>query len=87
MYGFFWTDCPGASLVLVTTAGLELYNVLASRNGLQLTDAKRQAVSWYRHTHQSRVVLLASGDRCTKISGELVLLGDRPLKTGHCILS
>ncbi|BBM97276.1 regulator of MON1-CCZ1 complex [Marchantia polymorpha subsp. ruderalis] len=67
--GLFWTDCPTCDLVLVTSSGLELYSLYLGRNGLKLLEAKRSNVSWYVYTHESRLVLLASGMQCKTLSG------------------
>ncbi|KAG6541704.1 hypothetical protein Mapa_016969 [Marchantia paleacea] len=67
--GLFWSDCPTCDLVLVTSSGLELYSLYLGRNGLKLLEAKRSNVSWYVYTHESRLVLLASGMQCKTLSG------------------
>ncbi|KAJ7568420.1 hypothetical protein O6H91_01G032200 [Diphasiastrum complanatum] len=67
--GFFWTDCPSRDIVFVTTSGLEIYSLYLGRNGLKLVDSKRLNVSWYVYTHDSRLVLLASGMQCKDLFG------------------
>eukprot|EP00249_Psilotum_nudum_P017993 c26590_g1_i1 orf=421-2790(+) len=67
--GFFWTDCPTCNLVFVTTGGLELYALQLEMTSLKLVDARRLNVSWYIYTHESRLVLLASGMQCKTLSG------------------
>ncbi|KAG0595682.1 hypothetical protein M758_UG188000 [Ceratodon purpureus] len=67
--GFFWTDCPFCDIVFVTTSGLEMYILYLSKNGLKLVEYKNANVSWYVYTHESRLVLLASGMQCKTLSG------------------
>eukprot|EP00250_Pteridium_aquilinum_P017009 c23410_g1_i1 orf=450-2681(-) len=59
--GFFWTDCPTCDIVYVTSSGLELYSLAPGLDALKLVDVKPSQVSWYLYTHESRLVLLASG--------------------------
>jgi len=67
--GFFWTDCPACDIVFVTTSGLEMYTLYLSKSGLKLVEHKKANVSWYVYTHESRLVLLASGMQCKTLSG------------------
>ncbi|KAL3700935.1 hypothetical protein R1sor_018957 [Riccia sorocarpa] len=67
--GLFWSDCPTCDLVLVTSSGLELYSLYHGGHGLKLVEVKRSSVSWYVYTHESRLVLLASGMQCKTLSG------------------
>ncbi|KAG0572838.1 hypothetical protein KC19_VG128700 [Ceratodon purpureus] len=67
--GFFWTDCPSCDVVFVTTSGLEMYILYLSKNGLKLAEYKKANVSWYVYTHESRLVLLASGMQCKTLFG------------------
>ncbi|KAL2650621.1 hypothetical protein R1flu_018749 [Riccia fluitans] len=67
--GLFWSDCPTCDLVLVTSSGLEMYSLYHGGNGLKLVEFKRSSVSWYVYTHESRLVLLASGMQCKTLSG------------------
>uniref|UniRef100_A0A7I4FSE8 Regulator of MON1-CCZ1 complex N-terminal domain-containing protein n=1 Tax=Physcomitrium patens TaxID=3218 RepID=A0A7I4FSE8_PHYPA len=69
IFGFFWTDCPACDIVFVTTSGLEMYTLYLSKNGLKLVEYKKTHVSWYVYTHESRLVLLASGMQCKTLSG------------------
>lgn len=62
--GFFWTDCPTCDIVYVTSSGLELYSLAPGLDALKLVDVKLSQVSWYLYTHESRLVLLASGTQC-----------------------
>ncbi|MCO5595333.1 hypothetical protein L7F22_049375 [Adiantum nelumboides] len=62
--GFFWTDCPTCDIVFVTSGGLELYSLASRLDSLKLVDVKPSQVSWFLYTHESRLVLLASGVQC-----------------------
>lgn len=62
--GFFWSDCPTCDVVFVTSGGLELYSLSSRLDSLKLVDVKPCQVSWYLYTHESRLVLLASGVQC-----------------------
>jgi hypothetical protein len=55
--------------VFITSSGLELYIISYDRNALRYVEAKRSTVSWYVYTHESRLVLLASGMQCKTLSG------------------
>lgn len=50
-------------------SGLEMYTLYLSKNGLKLVEYKKANVSWYVYTHESRLVLLASGMQCKTLSG------------------
>ncbi|CAN6459495.1 unnamed protein product [Victoria cruziana] len=67
--GFFWTDCPACDVVFIKTSGLDLYACELESNILRLVEAKRLYVSWYVYTHESRLVLLASGMQCKSLTG------------------
>ncbi|XP_011005300.1 PREDICTED: uncharacterized protein C18orf8-like isoform X1 [Populus euphratica] len=67
--GFFWTDCPRCHFVLVKTSGLDLLVFDAESKSFQLVDTRKSNVSWYVYTHESRLVLLASGMQCKTFSG------------------
>ncbi|XP_057836704.2 uncharacterized protein LOC131046892 isoform X2 [Cryptomeria japonica] len=67
--GFFWTDCPSCDIVIVKTSGLDLYSLQFELNGLKFVETKRFNVSWYVYTHESRLVLLASGMQCKTLTG------------------
>ncbi|KAG0456669.1 hypothetical protein HPP92_024457 [Vanilla planifolia] len=67
--GFFWTDCPSCDIIFVKTSGIDLLSYEAELNTLRLVEAKRFNVSWYVYTHESRMVLLASGMQCTTFFG------------------
>ncbi|KAJ6923823.1 hypothetical protein NC652_017212 [Populus alba x Populus x berolinensis] len=67
--GFFWTDCPRCHFVLVKTSGLDLLACDAESKSFQLVDTRKLNVSWYVYTHESRLVLLASGMQCKTFSG------------------
>lgn len=67
--GFFWTDCPSCDIIFIKTSGIDLFSYESELNTLRLVDAKRFSVSWYVYTHESRMLLLASGMQCTIFSG------------------
>lgn len=67
--GFFWSDCPSCDIILIKTSGIDLLLYDAELNTLRLVEAKRFNVSWYVYTHESRMVLLASGMQCTTFYG------------------
>ncbi|PIN07171.1 hypothetical protein CDL12_20262 [Handroanthus impetiginosus] len=67
--GFFWTDCLTCDIVFVKTSGLELYSYNAESRSLHLVETKKLNISWYIYTHESRLVLLASGMQCKSFTG------------------
>uniref|UniRef100_A0A5B6ZLY4 Uncharacterized protein n=1 Tax=Davidia involucrata TaxID=16924 RepID=A0A5B6ZLY4_DAVIN len=67
--GFFWTDCPTCDVVFVKTSGLDLFSYNSDLKSLHLVETKRFNVSWYVYTHESRLVLLASGMQCKNFTG------------------
>ncbi|XP_061346358.1 uncharacterized protein LOC133292005 isoform X2 [Gastrolobium bilobum] len=67
--GFFWTDSQRCDIVLVKTSGLDLYAYNSESKSLQLVETKKLNVSWYVYTHESRLVLLASGMQCKTFHG------------------
>ncbi|KAF2307742.1 hypothetical protein GH714_031376 [Hevea brasiliensis] len=67
--GFFWTDCPLCDFVLVKTSGLDLLACDYESKLLDLVETRRLNVSWYVYTHESRLVLLASGMQCKTFTG------------------
>ncbi|PSS13777.1 Colon cancer-associated Mic1-like protein [Actinidia chinensis var. chinensis] len=67
--GFFWTDCPTCDIVFVKTSGLDLFFLDSELMSLHLVETKRFNVSWYVYTHESRLVLLASGMQCKSFTG------------------
>ncbi|KAL1559602.1 regulator of MON1-CCZ1 complex-like isoform X1 [Salvia divinorum] len=67
--GFFWTDCPTCDIVFVKTSGLDLYSYGTESRNLQLVQTKKLSISWYIYTHESRLVLLASGMQCKSFTG------------------
>ncbi|XP_027925816.1 regulator of MON1-CCZ1 complex isoform X2 [Vigna unguiculata] len=67
--GFFWTDSHQCDIVLVKTSGLDLYAYNSESKSLQLVQTKKLNVSWYVYTHESRLVLLASGMQCKTFHG------------------
>ncbi|KAL7138634.1 hypothetical protein ABFS83_10G177200 [Erythranthe nasuta] len=67
--GFFWTDCPNYDIVFVKTSGLEFYSYNTESKFLHLVETKKMNISWYIYTHESRLVLLASGMQCKSFTG------------------
>lgn len=67
--GFFWTDCPFCDIVFVKTSGLDLFAYNSESKSLHLVDTRKLNVSWYVYTHESRLVLLASGMQCKTFNG------------------
>ncbi|XP_062166239.1 uncharacterized protein LOC133872682 [Alnus glutinosa] len=59
--GFFWTDCPFCDIVFVKTSGLDMFAYNSESKSLHVVETRRLNVSWYVYTHESRLVLLASG--------------------------
>ncbi|KAG8091359.1 hypothetical protein GUJ93_ZPchr0012g21692 [Zizania palustris] len=69
LLGFFWTDCPTYDVIFVKTSGLDLLAYEPQSNALRLVDSKKFNVSWYLYTHESRLIVLASGMQCTLFTG------------------
>jgi hypothetical protein len=67
--GFFWTDCPTCDVILVKTSGLDLLAYEPQSHAFRLVESKKFNVSWYLYTHESRLILLASGMQCTMFTG------------------
>lgn len=67
--GFFWTDCPTCDIVIVKTSGLDMFSYDSELKSLHLVETKKLNVSWYVYTHESRLVLLASGMQCKSFTG------------------
>ncbi|PRQ44424.1 putative colon cancer-associated Mic1, WD40/YVTN repeat-like-containing domain-containing protein [Rosa chinensis] len=67
--GFFWTDCPLCDIVFVKTSGLDLFAYNSESKSLQLVETRKLNVNWYVYTHESRLVLLASGMQCKTFTG------------------
>ncbi|CAM0878106.1 unnamed protein product [Alopecurus aequalis] len=67
--GFFWTDCPTCDVIIIKTSGLDLLVYEPQSNALRLVESKKFNVIWYLYTHESRLLLLASGMQCTLFTG------------------
>ncbi|XP_057546117.1 uncharacterized protein LOC130825093 [Amaranthus tricolor] len=67
--GFFWTDCPSCNFIIVKTSGMDFLAYDSESQNIQLIKSKRVNVSWYIYTHESRLVLLASGMQCKSFIG------------------
>ncbi|XP_045799110.1 uncharacterized protein LOC123893218 [Trifolium pratense] len=67
--GFFWTDSQQCDIVIVKTKGLDLCAYKSGSKSLELVETKKLNVSWYVYTHESRLVLLASGMQCKTFHG------------------
>ncbi|GAX83533.1 hypothetical protein CEUSTIGMA_g10958.t1 [Chlamydomonas eustigma] len=71
LLGFFFTESPGADVVLVSKSGLELCEYVAKRRGLRgreklkptasLGSGTATGVTWYTWTHETRCCLVAMG--------------------------
>ncbi|CAH2053966.1 unnamed protein product [Thlaspi arvense] len=66
--GFFWSDSPLCDLAIVKTSGMDLFACDSMLN-LRLVETKKVNVNWYIYTHETRLVLLASGLQCKTITG------------------
>lgn len=68
--GFFWTTVPGLDFAIITSGGLETFVVSMRESRLRpVGSRKKTPVSWYVYTHETRLVLLASGPQCTHLTG------------------
>lgn len=67
--GFFWTDCPICDVIIVKTSGLDLLAYEPQFHAFRSVESKKFNVSWYIYTHESRLILLASGMQCTMFTG------------------
>ncbi|KAJ9554827.1 hypothetical protein OSB04_009441 [Centaurea solstitialis] len=67
--GFFWTDCAVCDIVFVKTSGLDLYTYVPELKSLDLVETKKMNVSWYIYTHESRLIVIASGMQCKSFTG------------------
>lgn len=66
--------CSSSELYLYNKAvydcsGLELYSYNTESRFLRLVETKKMNISWYIYTHESRLVLLASGMQCKSFTG------------------
>nr|VDD46699.1 unnamed protein product [Brassica oleracea] len=66
--GFFWSDSPLCDLAIVKTSGMDLFACDSMLN-LCLVETKKVNVNWYIYTHETRLVLLASGLQCKTVTG------------------
>ncbi|XP_010520011.1 PREDICTED: uncharacterized protein C18orf8 [Tarenaya hassleriana] len=67
--GFLWSDCPLCDIAIVKTSGLDLFVCDSTSMTLRLVETKKQNVSWFIYTHETRLVLLASGVQCKTFTG------------------
>ncbi|XP_010486883.1 PREDICTED: uncharacterized protein C18orf8-like isoform X3 [Camelina sativa] len=67
--GFFWSDSPLCDLAIVKTSGMDLFACDSMLNSLRLVETKKANVNWYIYTHETRLVLLASGLQCKIFNG------------------
>lgn len=67
--GFFWTDCPTCDVIIIKTSGLDLLVYEPQSNALRLVESKKINIIWYLYTHESRLLLLASGMQCNMFTG------------------
>eukprot|EP00873_Tetraselmis_striata_P041404 jgi/Tetstr1/461668/TSEL_006768.t1 len=68
LLGFFWVQTSFASCCMVTPQGLELYLLSSNHTALTYVKTLSHQVRWYQYTHESRMVLLGTGDRGVIIS-------------------
>lgn len=52
-----------------TRSGLDLFAYDSALKSLILVETKKLSVSWYVYTHESRLILLASGMQCKTFHG------------------
>jgi hypothetical protein len=57
----------------VYCSGLDLLVYEPKSNALRLVESKKFNVTWYLYTHESRLLLLASGMQCTLFTGYQVM--------------
>ena len=70
LLGFFWCcDMNKFDIVFVTTGGLELYKLLDSKKGMQLKEVKKHTIKWYKYTADTKLVIISTGDDCTRLFG------------------
>ena len=50
-------------------SGLDLFAYKSDSKSLHLVESKKLNVSWYAYTHESRLVLMASGMQCKTFHG------------------
>lgn len=67
--GFFWTDCSLCDIVIVKNSGLDLMTYNSVSKSLDLVETRKVNICWYVYTHESRLVLLASGMQCRTFTG------------------
>eukprot|EP00884_Botryococcus_braunii_P003056 jgi/Botrbrau1/12751/Bobra.67_1s0110.1 len=60
--GFFWATAADCDFAMVTKAGLEMYTLLPTRQGLRLSSRYSHPVKWWRYSHDTRICLLGTGD-------------------------
>ena len=56
-------------LNLTQYSGLDMLSCNAESKSLHLVETRRLNVSWYFYTHESRLLLLASGMQCKTFNG------------------
>lgn len=54
-------------------SGLDLFAYEPQSHAFHLVESKKFNVSWYLYTHESRLILLASGMQCTMFTGYQVM--------------
>jgi len=65
LLGFFWVQSSATSFCFVTPQGLELYHVSPNHSSLTYIKTLVHQIRWYCYTHESRMVILGTGDRGT----------------------
>ncbi|KAM7271565.1 hypothetical protein ACFE04_030779 [Oxalis oulophora] len=67
--GFFWTDSPTCEMVIIKTSGLDFLAYNSTSKTVNVIETKKLSVTWYVYTHESRLLLLASGMQCKNFTG------------------
>ncbi|KAJ3673625.1 hypothetical protein LUZ60_005617 [Juncus effusus] len=66
--GFFWTDTPTCDVIVVKSTGIEMLFYESDTNNFHLIESKKTNVNWYKYSHESRMLLLASSMQSNIIS-------------------
>jgi len=65
--GFFWASTKACSFVIVTSQGMETYNLQSNKQGLEFKQQYAHSVAWWKYSHSARVLLLGTFDKSTWI--------------------
>ena len=66
---YMWTGKPVSDFVVVTSAGVECYLVQPERNSLKLVKSIPVSTAWTLYSHETRLLLLATGAQDNLIHG------------------